>query len=1001
MISQTRKVDAEDGILHQTARKLGALFQGMLPSTPSLFKAYGKRVSEISEIPTINPRPSEKDGIFANQIGADATSIWAAVTSGEGAIATHLLACMLSRIFSSSEATSIWVELVSKRKEQICRESSDAMYAYKHDADILAAKQDLARMDLGNWDASARAWVQSADQAKALQHKQLMLILQNAGIPVNNESDTYTSVTKAWTAALQAMENLLQGIPQRVPDGAVLLGLSAWHMYPDMIVLGATTQDVRQKDPLFLDTAILTLGLEINGSPNHQSVSWSLPLACLQYYGHPVRTTRFMSQDSSRTSMEKFTYVVLGCIFSKWREFASSVEQGFSWLLDIQTLIEQSTVQTASFPEPHTFSTLWFKGLCDAAQRFADYDEVDQRLARQLIALGRRKAKYLYSSRDLVYPLFGLSELSNLIPMMSSDNVRVQFLRKFALQHNINNTSSYIIRYTPDSGYNNRTTLYEYASVCPVTDTPSLLKRNRGGQLKTSSTTAASHRRWLSVCLPELTGVGKDQSQKFSCSSHECMSRLDNRNLSQEVCRDFRHFPFWKRQQFIENSGESCLPVLDIAHTLVVGHNLRFSKEKDCNKALEDLKRTTGSLTYIAHLGFVAGNAETAAIFRLNIDNNNIPEVRITAAPPPEMNVLQPYHMEGVLTPNVVNSQKVIETFFGYSQVGSETWGLKAYGAALQIYKLLPDATVSISVIKQPLLASKWIPKEAFIEPSLSLSRPQVFACISMFDSGTCDLDPSALQEVFAMSSGNSIYVSGALLCDPHEKTTTTEVRRVVGNVGRAGISLMIAPPEPKVREAEIENYMLINHLPFQGHAQDSFRSTSVHLSFTAYVMPLVTQNENRHIIDRPASLIETLISTYDQRTWVADLDIIKALSARAKQYNEGLRRLVCKKRCNLSPFGDLVKRLQDIPDWHPETLMTSIDNWDELLDPPQSGISVVRAQGNWLARLAITAVCSHLGFFTIIIPKEPCWSCCGDEIVSRLREFSLSEQEPRIALIW
>jgi hypothetical protein len=179
MISQTRKVDAEDGILHQTARKLGALFQGMLPSTPSLFKAYGKRVSEISEIPTINPRPSEKDGIFANQIGADATSIWAAVTSGEGAIATHLLACMLSRIFSSSEATSIWVELVSKRKEQICRESSDAMYAYKHDADILAAKQDLARMDLGNWDASARAWVQSADQAKALQHKQLMLILRN------------------------------------------------------------------------------------------------------------------------------------------------------------------------------------------------------------------------------------------------------------------------------------------------------------------------------------------------------------------------------------------------------------------------------------------------------------------------------------------------------------------------------------------------------------------------------------------------------------------------------------------------------------------------------------------------------------------------------------------------------------------------------------------------------------------------------------------------------
>src|SRR5271170_7722630 len=85
MISQKRKIDAEEGVLHQTARKLGALFQGMLPSISSLIKAYGKRVSEISEIPRINPRPSDKDGIFANQIGVDATSIWAAVTSGEGA----------------------------------------------------------------------------------------------------------------------------------------------------------------------------------------------------------------------------------------------------------------------------------------------------------------------------------------------------------------------------------------------------------------------------------------------------------------------------------------------------------------------------------------------------------------------------------------------------------------------------------------------------------------------------------------------------------------------------------------------------------------------------------------------------------------------------------------------------------------------------------------------------------------------------------------------------
>ena len=80
---------------------------------------------------------------------------------------------------------------------------------------------------------------------------------------------------------------------------------------------------------------------------------------------------------------------------------------------------------------------------------------------------------------------------------------------------------------------------------------------------------------------------------------------------------------------------------------------------------------------------------------------------------------------------------------------------------------------------------------------------------------------------------------------------------------------------------------------------------------------------------------------------------------------------------------------------------MTNIDNWDKMLDPPQSGICVVRAQGNWLARLAISAVCSQLGFHTIVMPKTPCWTCCQDTILNYLRGFSLSEQEPRISLIW
>lgn len=104
-ISRKRKVDAEEGPLHRTARRLGALFEATLPSTDDLFRAYGKRVSEISSMPGVNPRESlDRDGIFASYIGADTASIWAAVTSGSAAIATHLLGCMLARIFTGSRS---------------------------------------------------------------------------------------------------------------------------------------------------------------------------------------------------------------------------------------------------------------------------------------------------------------------------------------------------------------------------------------------------------------------------------------------------------------------------------------------------------------------------------------------------------------------------------------------------------------------------------------------------------------------------------------------------------------------------------------------------------------------------------------------------------------------------------------------------------------------------------------------------------------------------------
>jgi hypothetical protein len=182
--------------LHRTARKLGALFGDLVPNSPALYKAYGTRVSEISKNTTVNPQ--ERKGIFARTIGADSTSIWAAVTSGTSAIAIHLLGCMLARIFTGPEATALWVELVEKRKEQVRESRKQAMYASEYAHTFAASQQLFSREELGKWDSRARAWLQCGGQAKTLQHDQLKVILNNlTSLPVNDEPRAYESVVKA------------------------------------------------------------------------------------------------------------------------------------------------------------------------------------------------------------------------------------------------------------------------------------------------------------------------------------------------------------------------------------------------------------------------------------------------------------------------------------------------------------------------------------------------------------------------------------------------------------------------------------------------------------------------------------------------------------------------------------------------------------------------------------------------------------------------------------
>lgn len=181
-------------------------------------------------------------------MGADGTIIWAGATSGSATLAVHLLSCLLARIWKSHEAISLWVELVEKRKQEILSSFNNGSLIEA--ASVMASQQIITREQLAAWDASARSWIHTADSTKRLQQTQLTLIMNNIRMPVNSSNEPYESVMKAWISGMEAMERLVQGMPQRVHDGSILLAISSWHLYPNMHILVDQPKEVDQKDAL-------------------------------------------------------------------------------------------------------------------------------------------------------------------------------------------------------------------------------------------------------------------------------------------------------------------------------------------------------------------------------------------------------------------------------------------------------------------------------------------------------------------------------------------------------------------------------------------------------------------------------------------------------------------------------------------------------------------------------------------------------------------------------
>jgi hypothetical protein len=246
-LPKKHKDNAETGMIYVTARRLGALFEVVCPLTPRLVEAYGLRVSEILE--ALKGMDEAKNTIFADYAGIDGAAIWTAATSSTTAIHVQILACMLAQTNGGAEAISVLVELVKERKEAIA--SAFKRGEEMPNLSVTAALQtDMPRFDSAEWDASARAWLRAADSVRAVEQRQLMTFLDKVDISVSRNLEVYASIVSAWKSALRSMERLIRDMPQAVDTGPILLALESWYLYPDVVVLGSRTAELRFKDPL-------------------------------------------------------------------------------------------------------------------------------------------------------------------------------------------------------------------------------------------------------------------------------------------------------------------------------------------------------------------------------------------------------------------------------------------------------------------------------------------------------------------------------------------------------------------------------------------------------------------------------------------------------------------------------------------------------------------------------------------------------------------------------
>ena len=696
-----------------------------------------------------------------------------------------------------------------------------------------------------------------------------------------------------------ALEHLITGTPQRIQDGAVLLGLSAWHLYPDMSVLGDRCQHIKQADPLISPGGIITLGLQGKTEELDKGIFWSLPLARVYYYGDPIVTTGQAGIGESRVTFNEFMFVVLGSVLAGWN--LSDITPQAALIL-IQLLTKAIDFEKKS---KAVQQTQWLKLLASVAVQVGRPGDVPSEQITRLISFGQRRCSdFLGPIYHCPPPVFGLTDFKVLLETFGDNiDLKLEMLKLCALKllHTYN-FRNLVLRY--------KTNIWAYFTYISISSV-----QNRGKKRTWDSEDPAA-------IILRFEWLHEEEINS------DCPIDLSN-PPNQET-----HFP----------TG---------------------LEERTCS-----IYMPPGPGKKPVNHTFVCGDAQSAAIFVSTEHETKLKNFKNEISVKDLLSLIDSHTItQSQLASRLVHSGH-LSKFSIYFQ------SLQAVHEAEQIYSYLRGARVDLQVTSHTLSLSKWWNNFSYsIGESDTRDLCNIFSCIALFETGVIDVDPATIGEgIIAMCNANSIFVASELLLDPTAEVPPVPVERMTGNIGKPGLAFLITPPNPKIGQVDSKSWNVIDHKAFDGSHTDSFTSTSLHLSFTGFELPL--DLGQRGIREVPALFIETAVSVYDRGQWIADLDIMKS----------------CKSWAGLKPTRPCSHPRYEKTDANLFTPLVCIDSWKEFLDPPLQN-SIVRARSNATARLATASLALQQYRKVLIMPKDECWHCLSltiDEIADRSQEQTI-----------